>query len=247
VPISVVCEAGTRPSMTAASTTSRAFAPPARTILRWQRCLAVLGLCLPVPVSAASGLSLPLPTTVERLATSLVPWIDAVALHGNEALPVGVSGRIFAGAADPTSDSGAGGLTTDARVGEPAHTAARPRPAETTPTRGGATTTAAAAAPQPTGEQTRDESGHSEPRAGGDSAPNAPQPPAEPAQGPSKPAPAEPDPSQPAPEPEPDPTDPIEPVVEQATAPVEPVVETVEETAEETLAPVTSTLKGLGG
>lgn len=231
--------------MTAASTTSRAFAPPARTILRWQRCLAVLGVCLPVPISAASGLSLPLPTTVERLAASLVPWVDAVALHGNEALPVGVTGTIVASATEATGGGGARGLTTDARAGEPARTPARPQPAKTTPTRGGATTTAAA--PQPADEQTRDESGLSEPAAGGDPTPNPPQAPQGPAPGPSKTAPNEPAPTQPSPDPEPDPTDPIEPVVEQATGPVEPVVETVKETAEETLTPVTSTLKGVGG
>lgn len=231
--------------MTAASTTSRALAPPTRTILRWQRCLAVLGLCLPVPVSAASGLSLPLPATVERLAASLVPWVDAVALRGNEALPVGVSGRILARVTDTTSDGSALGLTTNAPAGErqPARTAARPRPTEPTPRRGPMTT---AAASRPAGEQMRADSGRSEPTAGGgDPAPNPPQAPGGPAQGPSKPAPTDSGPTQPSPESEP--TDPIEPVVEEATAPVEPVAETVEETAEETLKPVTDTLKGLGG
>jgi hypothetical protein len=38
------------------------------------RLLVVLGVCLPVPVFAATGLSVPLPATVERLATELVPF-----------------------------------------------------------------------------------------------------------------------------------------------------------------------------
>jgi hypothetical protein len=42
------------------------------------RLLAVLGVCLPVPVFAATGLSLPLPATVERMATELVPFAQPV-------------------------------------------------------------------------------------------------------------------------------------------------------------------------
>jgi hypothetical protein len=42
------------------------------------RLLVVLGVCLPVPVFAATGLSLPLPATVERMATELVPFAQPV-------------------------------------------------------------------------------------------------------------------------------------------------------------------------
>jgi hypothetical protein len=65
-----------------------------RPSLRFQRAVAALAVCLPVPVCAASGLSLPLPTTVERVAAALVPWIDAVPMSANEALRPGVAGSI---------------------------------------------------------------------------------------------------------------------------------------------------------
>jgi hypothetical protein len=37
----------------------------------------VLGICLPVPLLAVTGLSIPLPASVERLAASLVPWAES--------------------------------------------------------------------------------------------------------------------------------------------------------------------------
>src|SRR5918998_4327444 len=45
-----------------------------------ERVLVFLGVCLPVPVFAATGLSVPLPATVERMAAELVPFADAVPL-----------------------------------------------------------------------------------------------------------------------------------------------------------------------
>jgi hypothetical protein len=45
-----------------------------------QRILVFLGVCLPVPVFAATGLSIPLPATVERMAAELVPFADAAPL-----------------------------------------------------------------------------------------------------------------------------------------------------------------------
>src|SRR5918999_5542943 len=41
-----------------------------------ERVLVFLGVCLPVPVFAATGLSVPLPATVERMAAELVPFAD---------------------------------------------------------------------------------------------------------------------------------------------------------------------------
>jgi hypothetical protein len=61
---------------------------------RCEHALIVLGICLPVPLLAATGLSIPLPATVERLAAALVPWADAEALDENELLASGVSGSI---------------------------------------------------------------------------------------------------------------------------------------------------------
>ena len=45
-----------------------------------ERLLVFLGVCLPVPVLAATGLSVPLPGPVERMAAELVPFADTVAL-----------------------------------------------------------------------------------------------------------------------------------------------------------------------
>ena len=86
--------------MTAASYTLRASAPSARSGFRCN--LALLGVCLPVPICAMSGLSLALPTAVERIAASLVPWADGVAMSANEALRTGARGSIVA---DPDEGS----------------------------------------------------------------------------------------------------------------------------------------------
>jgi hypothetical protein len=48
--------------------------------------LIVLGICLPVPVFAATGLTIPLPATVERLAAALVPWVETAMVDANRAL-----------------------------------------------------------------------------------------------------------------------------------------------------------------
>ena len=60
---------------------------------RCERLLAFVGVLLPIPLFAASGLSLPLPASVERLAAALVPWADA-ATNGNQLLARGPGGSI---------------------------------------------------------------------------------------------------------------------------------------------------------
>ena len=50
--------------------------PLVRSSARLERLVLALGLCLPVPLLAATGLSLPMPAVVERLAAALVPWAD---------------------------------------------------------------------------------------------------------------------------------------------------------------------------
>jgi len=45
-----------------------------------ERLLVFLGVCLPLPVLAATGLSIPLPGTVERMAAELVPFADTATL-----------------------------------------------------------------------------------------------------------------------------------------------------------------------
>ena len=62
--------------------------------VRVERVLVVLGICLPVPVFAATGLAIPLPASVERLAVALVPWADAASLDANQTLMRGARGLI---------------------------------------------------------------------------------------------------------------------------------------------------------
>src|SRR5688572_1496191 len=62
------------------------LASPAPRSPRWERLLIVLGICLPVPVFAATGLTIPLPATVERLAAALVPWVETAMVDSNRAL-----------------------------------------------------------------------------------------------------------------------------------------------------------------
>jgi hypothetical protein len=61
---------------------------------RVERLLVVLGVCLPIPLAGATGLSIPLPATVERIAAALVPWADAATFEANEALAAGAAGAI---------------------------------------------------------------------------------------------------------------------------------------------------------
>ena len=60
---------------------------------RCETLLVFVGVLLPIPLFAASGLSLPLPASVERLAAALVPWADA-ATNGNQLLARGPGGSI---------------------------------------------------------------------------------------------------------------------------------------------------------
>lgn len=71
-----------------------AFSGLGRMLRRWERFLIVLAVCLPVPALAATGLSIPLPATVERLAAALVPWADAANVGAEESLIVGADGAI---------------------------------------------------------------------------------------------------------------------------------------------------------
>jgi hypothetical protein len=57
---------------------------------RCEHVVVALGICLPVPLFAATGLSLPLPPTVERLAAAIVPWADADPAANIEPLTQGV-------------------------------------------------------------------------------------------------------------------------------------------------------------
>jgi uncharacterized membrane protein YgcG len=80
--------------MTAATASIGHRSARARIQRHWERTLIVLGICLPVPALALTGLSIPLPTTVERLAAALVPWAETSSAAGNDALSTGARGAI---------------------------------------------------------------------------------------------------------------------------------------------------------
>jgi hypothetical protein len=66
---------------------------------RWERLLAVLGVCLPVPLLALTGLSIPLPAGVERIGAALVAWTDA-SVEGADPLGLGDRGSIVLAAGE---------------------------------------------------------------------------------------------------------------------------------------------------
>jgi hypothetical protein len=87
---------------------------------RFETLVLVLGLCLPVPVLAATGMSVPLPSVVERIAAALVPWAEAPV--ADPTLPLGARGSIVL---DPSERKGA---TAQAPSGQ---STSRPEPVAT--------------------------------------------------------------------------------------------------------------------
>lgn len=227
--------------MTAASYTLRASVPPARSGFRWT--LALLGVCLPVPICAVSGLSLPLPATVERIAASLVPWGNGVAMSANEALRAGARGSIVAGP-DERSENGGARLPRVVNVvgtrtkGE--GTRVTLLPGAVGPSLPGTTPTVPGAQPPTAPDQG---AGYAQPGDGGPK-PSGPATPESPAPGPTPTTPTEP--TQPPVKGDPDPVAPLKPVVDEVLAPVAPVVEETTKTVVETVAPVVPVLPGLG-
>jgi hypothetical protein len=258
--------------MTAASYTSRSFAPAVRSTLRLRRLIAALGVCLPVPICAASGLTLPLPATVERIAAALVPFTDAVAMSANEALRPGAAGSIV-----PKANERGGERTEVSAVQEvivrgrssknrvrvvvPRSTvASRRMPGEALLVAFAPLAEFASAAAARAASAARSETeqvyagGQPSPTAGPEPAPlpgpspvtdkQAPAPSG--ATTPSQPepqsAPPEPQPAPPPTRNDPDPVAPVKEVVNDVTAPVAPVVETTSKTVEETVAPVKETV-----
>ena len=67
---------------------------------RFETLAIAVGICLPIPVLAATGLSMPLPNVVERIAAALVPWAEPVALESAELK--GTNGTIVPTAAEAT-------------------------------------------------------------------------------------------------------------------------------------------------
>ena len=229
--------------MTAASYTLRVSAPPARSGFRWT--LALLGVCLPVPICAMSGLSLPLPATVERIAASLVPWADGVAMSANEALRTGARGSIVADR-DEGSDNGGARVPGVVKIvgtrTEGERTSVILLPGADAPSVPG-TTPAVPDAQPPTAPDQR--AGDAQPGGAGPtpSAPATETPAPAPGSTPTTPTtpttPAEPtQPTQPPARSDPDPVAAVKPVVDEVLAPVLPVVEETTKTVVEKVAPV---------
>ena len=70
---------------------------------RFETIVVAAGICLPVPLLAVTGLSVPLPNVVERIAAALVPWAEPVAFESSELQ--GASGTIVPTAAETTPAS----------------------------------------------------------------------------------------------------------------------------------------------
>jgi hypothetical protein len=233
--------------MTAASYTTR-LAPPVRTTRRWTHLLALLGVCLPVPICAVSGLSLPLPATVARIAASLVPWADGVAMSANEALHAGEAGSVVAGTGERSGDGAARlasvGTTLRTRTKD-GGTLLLPQPGVgVVPPAPGIPTVPGSLAPVIPDQGT----GRTGPVGADD--PTASAGPTTPGESPT-PAPAlpAPTPTEPAPPPaqsNPDPVAAVKPVVDEVLAPVTPILDETTKTVEEVIAPVLPVLPGLG-
>jgi hypothetical protein len=74
----------------------------------------ILGVCLPIPVLAATGLSVPLPATVERIAAALVPWADEGALQDGQSFSLGEDGSILLAPGEASPAASATQETTSA-------------------------------------------------------------------------------------------------------------------------------------
>jgi hypothetical protein len=106
-------------------------------VRRWELALIVIGLSLPIPLFAATGLSFPLPATVERLAAALVPWTNAAAFEENHALATGAKGSIVRAPGESAPESsGTPSAATNPRaadaVGNPSAGDRRNAPAKNT-------------------------------------------------------------------------------------------------------------------
>lgn len=112
------------------------------------RALPVLGVVLPVPVLAATGLSLPMPSTVERLAARLVPFADASVVGAKQAFMPGKKGSIRLAEGEARSRTGreeadsasarvpntgrqrGAGPAANRTDGETAHAGRKPKPSD---------------------------------------------------------------------------------------------------------------------
>jgi hypothetical protein len=228
------------PTFVLRAPSSRALSMRARSAGRLETLVVAAGICLPVPLLAVTGLSVPLPNVVERIAAALVPWAEA----GFEADDVATArkGTIVPSRTDlvAAAPTGSTAPVEAAEGGAPQKTARKAsllplmpgaRPASTPTRQPIATDSRPAATPSPTGSAeperaadapaTRPTAAEPAPTAPGAQAP-APRPASDPA------------PAQEAPAPTPTPTTttstPLQETVDTVTGVVADPVGTVEET-----------------
>jgi hypothetical protein len=202
---------------------------------RLERVVLVLGVCLPVPVFASTGLAIPLPAAVERIAAAVVPFADVAAVQAAESLTRG-SITLAPGERQATRSAPSAERETDsvaARVQNGRHAPAagekrRPSPGDErngssplTPAPEPAAGAPASGSPaDPAHEEPASSPARDEPPARPE--PQAPPPPP-PASDPPPPPPPLPPPPPPLPPPPPPPR-PVEEVVDKVRE-TEPVVE----------------------
>jgi hypothetical protein len=209
---------------------------------RLERVVLVLGVCLPVPVFAGTGLAIPLPAAVERIAAAVVPFADVAAVQATESLTRG-SITLAAGERQATRSVPTAERRTDsvaARLPKDRHTPAAGEKRRPAPGVAGSDSSPLTPAPEPAGGAPASESppepvseepasgpARDEPEASPEPEPTAPPPP------PSDPQPPPP-PTRPAPPPPPPPLPPPPP----RPRPVEEVIDKVRETEPEVEEPV---------
>jgi hypothetical protein len=214
---------------------------------RLERILVLFGVLLPVPVLAATGLAIPLPATVERLAARLVPLAEAATIEADEVAVRARRGTIIrtpaekaaarsaprgAGFGERTTAAGPSGTRSAPRLAGPGRKRAA-RPSLPASLAGGARAQKPDATPDAAGAPIAAESSsgeqpapapapHPQPVHQPSPAPKPePQPTPEPRPQP-QPAP-EPRPApQPEPQPEPEPEPQPEPAPQPAPKPVKP-------------------------
>jgi hypothetical protein len=186
-----------------------------RVLRRWERCLIVLAVCLPVPAFAATGLSIPLPATVERLAAALVPWADATNLEAAESLTVGADGAIVLARYELAETEQPKALAQTIAAGSRTATSGRNRPEKEGDT-GEGTATSGGTRPEKGGGDT---GGGTEPSGGSGGA--------SPGSGGGDPGGS---------------SSPVETIIEETGSATEPVVDAVEDTVDDPVGTVVGTV-----
>jgi hypothetical protein len=200
---------------------------------RWERFLIVLAVCLPVPALAATGLSIPLPATVERLAAALVPWADAPNLEAEESLTVGADGAIVLANYELTKAEQPTALAQTIVAGSRTATSGRNRPEKEGGDTGEGTATSGGTRPEKDGGDT---GGGTEPSGGSDGTSPASGGGGSGSGGSGGSGGGDPGGS----------SGPVETVIDETGSATEPVVDAVEDTVDDPVGTVGDVVEGVG-